>query len=104
MIPYNVIIEKQQFYANEKLRLQSFDINAEVDRRLQTTRQEIKNEVIKELANDMQRCDNYLELLSELAADNIIAEKEEDKEETNEAVINEDSNEGSYTDDSNYGG
>lgn len=72
------IVEKKNYYVDCLKELESRDIQAEIDKRLQPERERIIKEVTDEIEADKSKCNAYIAVLNELIAD--------DEKETHESI------------------
>lgn len=76
MVPYEKLLEKEQMYVNTKVQLESYDVDAEVERRLTDERAKIKAQVIAERDADILKCNHYLDLINILKSEAVLCENE----------------------------
>lgn len=86
------IVDKRQFYADTLRTLETKDITEEVEKRLQLERQRIEDEVKAEIAKDIDKCKNYINVLDELITDETtrVADTESELPEVPEMPIQND--------------
>lgn len=66
MLDIYTVQAKKGFYLNKLAELQNVDIETEVNKRLEETKAAIRNEIEKELNEDIKTCNDYIKILDEL--------------------------------------
>lgn len=71
-------LEKKKFYLKKQAELAEKDYSEEIERRVEAFRQSVVFEVEEERAKDIEKINNYLELLDELIEEDFEEAKEQD--------------------------
>lgn len=83
MIPIEMLYEKRKTYTEKLANIMSFDIDAEVNKRLVAYRDKIQQEVADEIHADAAKCRHYLEVIDELISSDVAPAEETPSEEVN---------------------
>lgn len=90
MISLEIIKDKINTYIYKLQELDDFDVEAEVENRLKSKREEVTAQVNKELEDSKNTCKNYIEIL------NSLLDLDEKTEQENEEINNEGENNNEY--------
>lgn len=90
MISLEIIKDKINTYIYKLQELNDFDVEAEVENRLKSKREEVTAQVNKELEDSKNTCKNYIEIL------NSLLDLDEKTEQENEEINNEGENNNEY--------
>ena len=83
MISIEMLYEKRKTYTEKLANIMSFDIDAEVNKRLASYRDKIQQEITNEIHADASKCRHYLEVIDELISSDVAPAEEKASEEVN---------------------
>lgn len=63
------IIAKRKLYSDSLAKLESLNVQEEVEKRLQEERERLTKEIAEEVEKDKVKCKNYIAVLDELISD-----------------------------------